>query len=224
MESGKRKGILSVIVPAFLLSVMGCAMANKTGDERIRLKEPRIKPVPASEWTAEQQKILNPLKNQADGSILNLYPTLARNPKMADRFLTFASYILRESSLPPREREILILRIGWLCRSEYEFGQHTLVGKAVGLTSEEITRITEGPDAPGWDPFDATLLRAVDELHADAFIGDATWNALSNRYNETQLMDLVLTVGDYNMISMYLNTVGVQLEQGKFGFPKGKNK
>jgi len=223
MKSFKGKGILSVIVLVFFLSVIGCATVNKGGDERVRLKEPRIKPLPASEWTEGQQKILNTRKS-TDGSILNLYPTLVRNPIMAERFLTFAGYILRESTLPPREREILILRIGWLCQSEYEFGQHTLVGKSVGLTSEEIFRITEGPNASGWDPFDATLLRAVDELHSDAFITDATWNALAKRYNEKQLMDLVLTVGDYNMISMYLNTMGVQLEEGKAGFPKGKDK
>jgi len=131
---------------------------------------------------------------------------------------------LRESTLPPREREILILRIGWLCRCEYEFGQHTRVGKSVGLTSDEIFRITQGPNAPGWDPFDATLLRAVDELHSDAFITDATWNALAKRYDEKQLMDLVMTVGDYNMVSMFLNTMGVQLEEGTVGFPKNAEK
>lgn len=223
MKLFKGKGILSLIVLVFFLSVIGCAAVNKGGDERVRLKEPRIQPLPASEWTAEQQKILNPLKSK-DGSVLNLYPTLVRHPKMAEKFFTFASYILRENTLPPREREILILRIGWLCRSEYEFGQHTLVGKSVGLTAEEIYRITEGPNAPGWDPFDATLLRAADELHADAFITDATWNALAQRYNEKQLMDLVMTVADYNMVSMYLNTMGVQLEEGKAGFPKGKDK
>jgi alkylhydroperoxidase family enzyme len=94
----------------------------------------------------------------------------------------------------------------------------------VGLTSDEISRITEGPNAPGWNPFDATLLRAVDELHSDAFITDTTWNALAKRYDEKQLMDLVMTVGDYNMVSMFLNTMGVQLEEGTVGFPKGKNK
>jgi 4-carboxymuconolactone decarboxylase len=191
-------------------------------DSRSLLREPRIKPLPESEWTEEQQKVLNPFKT--DGRILNIYKTLARHPKMAEKFFTFGGYILRESTLPPREREILILRIGWLCRSEYEFGQHTRVGKSVGLTSDEIYRITEGPDAPGWSPFDAALIRAVDELHYNAFISDATWNALAKWYDEKQLMDLVMTVGDYNMVSMFLNTMGVQLEEGTIGFPKGKGK
>jgi 4-carboxymuconolactone decarboxylase len=203
------------------MTVIGCAVINKGGDERVRLKEPRIAPLPESEWTAEQRKIIEFRMTTRDGNIPNLYPTLVRNPKMAERFFTFAGYILRDSTLPPREREILILRTGWLCQSAYEFGQHTLLGKAVGLTDEEILRITKGADAPGWDPFDATLIRAADELHSDAFISDATWNALAKRYNENQLMDLVLTVGDYNMISMYLNTMGVQLETGRPGFPIG---
>jgi 4-carboxymuconolactone decarboxylase len=216
------KGILPLIVLGLFLSAIGCATINKGGDERVRLKEPRIKPLPESEWTQEQQKLLNPLRT--GGRILNIYRTLIRHPKMTENFFTFGGYILRESTLPPRDREILILRIGWLCRSEYEFGQHTRVGKSVGLTSDEISRITEGPNAPGWNPFDATLLRAVDELHSDAFITDTTWNALAKRYDEKQLMDLVMTVGDYNMVSMFLNTMGVQLEEGTVGFPKGKDK
>jgi alkylhydroperoxidase family enzyme len=192
------------------------------GQERVRLKEPRIKPLAESEWTEEQRKILTPLKR--DGRTLNIYGTIARHPKMMQRWLPFISYVLRDSTLPPRDREILILRIGWLCRSEYEFGQHTLMGKSAGLSSEEISRIPEGPNAPGWNPFEATLLRAADELHSDAFITEATWNALAERYDEKQLMDLIMTVGQYNMVSMVLNTLGVQLDEDVPGFPGGKDK
>ena len=155
---------------------------------------------------------------------MNIFATIARHPKMMQGWLPFIFYVLRESTLPPRDREILILRIGWLCRSEYEFGQHTLMGKSAGLSSEEISRITEGPNAPGWDPFEATLLRAADELHSDAFITEATWDALAKRYDEKQLMDLIMTVGQYNMVSMVLNTPGVQLDEGVPGFPRGKDK
>jgi alkylhydroperoxidase family enzyme len=189
------------------------------GDERVRLKEPRIKPLPESQANAEAMKLINS-RRKPDGTVMNLYTTLANHPKMGERWLTFASYILRESTLPARDREILILRIGWLCRSEYEFAQHTRVGKSAGLKDEEIKRITLGANASGWDPFDATLIRAADELHADAFITDATWNALAKRYNQQQLMDVVMTVGNYNLVSMLLNTFGVQLESGVAGFPK----
>ena len=210
-----------LFMASFLL--VGCAAICKdAGGERTRLKEPRISPLPEPEWTPEQRKLLEARKT--GGRVLNLFPTLARNPKLAESWLTFATYILRDSTLPPREREILILRIGWLCRAEYEFGQHTVIGKRVGLTDEEILRITKGPDAPGWAAFDATLLRATDELHGDAFITDGTWKALAQRYSEQQLMDLVMTVGQYNLVSMFLNSTGVQLDQGIPGFPAGAGK
>ena len=110
------------------------------------------------------------------------------------------------------------MRIGWLCQAEYEWGQHVIFGREAGLTDEEIARIKAGPDADGWEPFDASLLRAADELHTDAFISDATWAALSERYTTQQLMDVVFTVGQYNMVSMALNSFGVQLDDGVAGF------
>jgi alkylhydroperoxidase family enzyme len=110
------------------------------------------------------------------------------------------------------------LRIGWLCEAEYEWGQHVLIGQAAGLTAAEIARIKLGADAAGWSDFDATLLRAVDELHADACISAATWQALATRYNTQQLIDLVFAIGQYNLVSMVLNTLGVQLDEGIPGF------
>jgi alkylhydroperoxidase family enzyme len=89
------------------------------------------------------------------------------------------------------------------------------------LTDEEILRIIKGPDDPGWSEFDAVLLRAADELHRDAIISDATWNALSQRYDTKQLMDVITTVGQYNLVSWTLNSLGVQLEEGVPGFPEG---
>jgi len=186
----------------------------------MRLKEPRLKPLAESEWSEEQRTILTYYRRKS-GKIYNIFLTQARHPEMMRKWQIFSDYILNESTLPTRDREILILRIGWLCRSEYEFGQHTRIGEKAGLSPEEIVKITEGPDAPGWAPFDATLLRAVDELHADAFISEKTWGALSKHYNEKQVMDLVMTVGQYNLVSMFLNTVGIQLDPKLVGFPKG---
>jgi 4-carboxymuconolactone decarboxylase len=199
------------------LGLVGCATFKSGKEERVRLKEPRIKPLAQSEWNEEQKKILAPMVR--DGRVYNIFSTMARHPKMTEKWLTFGTYILRESTLPERDREILILRIGWLCRSEYEFGQHSLIGQRSGLSAEEITRIMEGPEAAGWKPFDAALLRAADELHQDAFITDDTWKALAERYDEKQLMDVVMTVGQYNLVSMLLNSFGVQLDQGISGFP-----
>jgi alkylhydroperoxidase family enzyme len=159
-----------------------------------------------------------------NGRFPNIFTTLANHPKYFEKYMVISTYIARESTLPAREREILMLRIGWLCRSEYEFGQHMLSGKRAGLTDKEIKRIMEGPKAAGWDPFDATLVLVVDELYYDAFITDVSWNALAKRYNQQQLMDVVATVGQYNSLSMLLNSVGVQLDEGVPGFPKSKDK
>ena len=115
---------------------------------------------------------------------------------------------------------MLILRIGYLCGSEYEWGQHTRIARGVGLSDEEIVRVTEGPVAAGWSSFDRSLLRAADELHRDAYISDRTWAELGARYDTKQLMDVVFTVGEYNLVSMALKTFGVPLDEGVEGFPR----
>ncbi len=185
----------------------------------MRLSEPRVSPLPESEWDDETRELLGGLM-RAGGRVLNIFATLARHPKLLKRWLVFGNHVLGKNTLSPRERELAILRIGWLCRAEYEWGQHVVISRGLGIDDEEIRRVTAGPDAPGWDPFEATLLRAVDELHADAMIGDATWKALSARYDTQQLIDLVFTVGQYNLVSMALNTLGVQLDAGVEGFPR----
>ncbi|HWO02290.1 MAG TPA: carboxymuconolactone decarboxylase family protein, partial [Blastocatellia bacterium] len=106
----------------------------------------------------------------------------------------------------------------WLCRAEYEWGHHVAIGKQAGLIDDDIKRIAEGPNASGLDPFEALLLRAVDELHANTVIGDSTWQALAERYNTQQLMDLLFAAGQYKLVSMVLNSLGVQLEEGFEGF------
>ncbi|MFW5937226.1 MAG: carboxymuconolactone decarboxylase family protein, partial [Desulfosalsimonas sp.] len=91
-----------------------------------------------------------------------------------------------------------------------------------GLTDEEIDRIQSGPDAEGWSDLDRALLRATDELKDDAFISDATWNELKKTYTDQQMMDLIFAVGNYNLVSMALNSLGVQLDpnMGLEGFKK----
>jgi len=186
----------------------------------IRLSEPRIHPQKESEWDEDARKLIEGFKKISKGPVTNIMATLANYSKLYNRWRVFGNHILFKSSLPPRDREILILRIGWLCQAEYEWGQHVIIGKRTGLSEEEIIKIIEGPNAKEWDPFDATLLQAVDELYIDSFISDETWQKLATRYNEHQLIDLVFTVGQYNLVSMVLNTLGVQLEEGIDGFPK----
>ena len=201
----KKKGILS---------------RNMDAGEFIRLSEPRIPPQDESEWDEEVKELLGNWNKFNKNPVPNLFKTLARHPKLFKRWRVFGNHVLLKSTLPARDREILILRIGWLCQSEYEWSQHALIGKQTGLSDNEIKMIIEGPGASGWDLFDSTLLRAVDEIYIKAFISDSTWKKLSKRYNIQQLMDLIFTVGQYNMVSMALNTLGVPLDEGTEGFPK----
>ena len=180
----------------------------------VRLDKPRVAPLADDQLDPELRVRFG------SGPILNIFRTLANHPALAKRWLVFGNHILAKNTLPAREREIAILRIGWLCRSGYEWGQHVVIGKASGLSDEEITRITQGPDAPGWSADDRALLRATDELHEDAFVTDATWAELSRRWSTQQLMDLVFTVGQYNLVSMALNTFGVQPEPGLPALPR----
>jgi alkylhydroperoxidase family enzyme len=154
-----------------------------------------------------------------DGPILNIFRTLANHPKLMKRWLVFGNHVLAKSSLPPRERELVILRTGYRCRAAYEWSQHVEIARGSGLTDEEIDRVARGPDAEGWSDLERALLRATDELHDEQFVSDATWAELSGHYDTQQLMDLVFTVGQYTLVSMALNTLGVQLEPGAPGLP-----
>lgn len=175
----------------------------------MRLTEPRVPPLAISEMSDEQREILY----RASGDRpLNIFRTLIRHPKLLKRWTVFGTHILNKSTLPDRQRELAILRIGHLCRSGYEWAQHERIGRDAGLTDEEIGWIKEGPEAIGWSAADRAILRAADELHADFFISDATWNELKESYRDEQLMDLIFAVGNYTLVSMALNTLGVQME------------
>jgi alkylhydroperoxidase family enzyme len=178
----------------------------------MRLEKPRVQPLSDDQLDPE-------IKEQMGDRVLNIFRTLAHHPKLMKRWLVFGNHVLAKSTLTPRDREIAILRVGWLCQAGYEWGQHVVIGKTAGLSDEEIERITKGPEAEGWSPAETALLRATDELHADSFVGDATWSSLTEHYSTQQLMDLVFTVGQYHLVSMALNTFGVQLDEGLEGLP-----
>ena len=180
----------------------------------MRLNKPRLAPLEIEEIDGEIRSRFG------DGKILNIFRTLAHHPKLMTRWLVFGNHVLAKSTLSARDRELAILRVGWLCKAEYEWAQHAEIALNSDVSQDEITRVTLGPDADGWGDREAALLRAADELVNDAFIGDDTWRALSSFYNKQQLMDLVFTVGQYNLVSMALNTLGVQLEEGVKGFPE----
>ena len=138
---------------------------------------------------------------------------------VCEKYWEYTVYFVDNYTIPFRDKEILILRTAWLSRGEYIWGRHYVRGKEAGLTDEQIAQITEGPEASGWDDFDATLLRAADELHTSRFVSEATWNALAARYTEDQVREVVMIVGDYTQLAMFQNSLGAQLPPGYEGLP-----
>jgi len=156
---------------------------------------------------------------QVDGADLNIFATLARHPRLFKRWSAFGGTLLYRGELSERDRELLILRTAWNCRAGYEWGQHARIARAAGLSDDEIARVAKGPDKPGWDTFEASLLRAADELHADSVISDPTWAALAERYGERQLIEVCMLVGQYHLVAFTLNSLGIEREPGVEGLP-----
>jgi 4-carboxymuconolactone decarboxylase len=176
---------------------------------------PRIPPLPADDRDPKTAELLDGLKG-VNGTELNIFATLAHHPKLLKRWSAFGGVLLYGGVLPARERELLILRSGYLCRAPYEWGQHVAIGRASGLTDEEIARVAAGPDADGWSDDDAVLLRAADELHADNRISDSTWTPLAARWDTQQLIEVCMVVGQYHLVAMTLNSLGVEPESEDF--------
>ena len=147
----------------------------------------------------------------------NVFTTLVRHPELFRAWTPLLEQLLN-GRLPARDRELLILRTGWNCSSEYEWGQHVVVGRRVGLTDEEIERVRDGPSAAGWDDSASLLLHAADELHADADLSEQTWTELADLYDEQQLIEILVVVGHYHMVAMVLKSLQIERDPGIPGF------
>ena len=168
--------------------------------------------MPREDWDEETRALLGE-------SALNVFATFAHHPKLMKRWLVFGNHVLAKNTLPARDRELVILRTGWNCRAPYEWAQHVAIARSIGISDDEIARVSEGPDAGGWADADVLLLRAADELHEDQTLTDETYAALASRYSVQNLLDLVFTVGQYHLVSMALNSLRVQRDDGVTGVP-----
>jgi alkylhydroperoxidase family enzyme len=181
----------------------------------------RIPPLPQSEWDEDVRAILDSRMQGTDVRLgdNNIFSTLARHPGLFRAWLRLGGFLLSQGVLPARERELLILRTGYNCRSDYEWGQHVRLSEALGIARAEILRVADGPDAGGWSPADALLLRAADELHADAKISAVTWAQLAERYDQRGLIEIAMLVGQYHLVAYTLNSLEIELDEGLEGLP-----
>jgi alkylhydroperoxidase family enzyme len=143
--------------------------------------------------------------------------TMLRHPDLFARQMELGLLLLSRGALTKRDRELAILRIGWLCQAPYEWGEHVHIAKSVSISSEEIERVTVGSAAPGWNEHERAILRATEELHANAMISDATWSSLAQRLDHQQLIELPIVVGQYQTVAYYQNSLRLRLHEGNAG-------
>jgi alkylhydroperoxidase family enzyme len=153
-----------------------------------------------------------PPRDPASPSGLNAMGVLAHHPELSAAYNQLIRHALYFSTITPRQRELLVLRVAHQRGAAYEWAQHVYQAGVAGVAPEEVARVREGPGAPGWSSLERALLTAADELLADARIGERTYSVLSAELDTQQLMDVVFTVGAYEVFAMALRTFDVELD------------
>ena len=148
----------------------------------------------------------------ADDPVPTFIGTMLRHPRLFRKWAPFGGVLLVRGRIPERDRELVCLRVAWLCQGSMEWGEHVKIAHAAGLTTDDVDRVTLGPDAPGWDDSDRIVLRAVDELHATGTITDHTWACLAERYDQQQLIEFPVLVGNYTTTAYVQNALRIQLD------------
>ncbi|OMB92728.1 carboxymuconolactone decarboxylase [Mycobacterium colombiense] len=169
----------------------------------------RLQPLPADQWDEATQQALSAMRDAANNNALS---TLAHHPALAKSFLRFNVHLLMTSTLPPRIRELAILRVAHRRQCAYEWSHHVRMAKDEGITDDQIAALQQGEAA---DAFDQAVITGVDELDQKSELSDQTWAALGERLNDQQRMDFVFTVGCYALLAMAFNTFGIQLEHAE---------
>jgi hypothetical protein len=178
-----------------------------------RPSSPRVQPI--EKVAARAREVM------ADGpaNAVNVVATLATARTMNKAFGGFAQQLLFHGTVDKQQRELVILRIGWNCQAVYEFGQHTLFGRSVGLTEQQIYDVTRPISQGTWSPAEAALLQMTDDLYADDCVSDATWAELEKHFSHSDIIEFMMAAGCYRLVSGLLNSCGVQLDEGVPGFP-----
>jgi len=180
----------------------------------------RIQPLPFDEWDLDAISVVAPGRQLGPSNVLGL---LANHPALAKAFLGYNAYLLgRDSTIPPHIRELAILRVAWRRRCRYEWAQHVRIARRAGVTDAEIAMVRAGADAragagdgdaPGHE-ITALIIAAVDELDANSGLSDGIYQALADKFDDRQLMDLVFTIGTYGLLAMAFNAFGLDLDPG----------
>lgn len=175
----------------------------------------RVPMLPKEEWTDAAREVFSfwgEPNSWEEGSKTNIIMMMAQHPDLANAFNVFGKHFLVTNTVPPRPRELIVMRVAWLVKSEYEWHNHVGYCLNLGMSLDEIAAIKDGPSHPRWNDEDKAILTAVDELLATNDLSDATWAELSKFFNRQQLMDLIFTAGQYVMTSWAINAMRMPLE------------
>ena len=180
-------------------------------------EQPRIPPLPREEWNEAARDVFSFWEGPSareHGSNSNVMMTLANHPRLALAQLEFGKYLLVESTLSARQRELLIMRVAWRFHSRYQWAHHVVSSRKIGMTDAEIEGLKLGPRAPVWNTHERALLSAIDQLCENGHIDDTIWDDLDRTMNRHQIMDMLYSVGFFTMNAWAFSAMGVQLEPG----------
>ena len=202
-----------------LALLAGCALDNDTVSAEAfvpptRLSEPRLAPLREEDLTREHLVAMGTDPDNPDGRPrMNLFRTMMHNTDLMERWRVFGDYVNADDTISSRDKELLIMRLAWLYYSEYEWGAHYDAAINAGLTAEQIEQVKVGPESEIWDEFDRAWLSAADELVDSAFISDANWAVLTERYTQSELMMMFATVAHYHLVAMLTNSLGIERDE-----------
>jgi alkylhydroperoxidase family enzyme len=198
--------------------------AVRQREELVLGKGPRLEPLTSKDTidtairnTQEVRKAAGSSTPVTADDVPELMTTLLRHPDLYGRIAELSIQLLGKGVLTLRDRQLAILRVSWLCQAPYVWGEHVKHSKRIGLSSEEIERVTHGSFAPGWAEHERAILRAVEELHEGALISDATWEVLSSRLDDKQLIELPILVGQFTTVIYVQNALRLRLAPGNIG-------
>ncbi len=183
----------------------------------------RVDPLPPGEWPPGMADAIAalrppnprypfPSRDPSRPKGLNALGMLAHHPELTTAYHHFNGHVLFASTITPRQRELLVLRVAVLRDAAYEWAQHAVLAGDAGISEAELEHVRSRPQDGSWSPFEAALLIAADELVRDARLSDDTWASLSAELDTRQLMDVVFTVGAYDLLAMAFRTFDVDLD------------
>lgn len=189
-------------------------MAEVVGDG------PRIEPLEPEEMDEASRELVRAIRASAGAADINQLPeymrTMMKHPALFKCGMEMGN-LLYNGKIPQRERELAILRNAWLCRAPFEWGQHVIIAKRIGISTEEIESARLGSAGGDWSRHEGAVLKAVEELHANHAISQETWDVLAESWDEAQLIEFPSMIGQYVSTAFVQNSIRARLEDGNAG-------